>query len=152
MREMIATGDVPHCEECGGLVKPEIVFFGEQLPAAFFLNRMKPAEADLCIVMGTSLTVQPFASLPGFCAEGTPRVLINKERAGSLGSRADDVLLLAFVREKKTKYKWVKEIEFIKEIPKSASGKILRRLLRDRKSGADKAVVVRDAVGEKAML
>lgn len=60
--------------------------------------------------------------------------------------------LLAFVREKKTKYKWVKEIEFIKEIPKSASGKILRRLLRDRKSGADKAVVVRDAVGEKAML
>ncbi|KAJ9664868.1 hypothetical protein H2201_005089 [Coniosporium apollinis] len=60
--------------------------------------------------------------------------------------------LLAFVREKKTKYKWIKEIEFIKEIPKSASGKILRRLLRDKKSGADKVVVVRDAVGEKAML
>ncbi|KAJ9664877.1 Sir2 histone deacetylase Hst2 [Coniosporium apollinis] len=115
MREMIATGDVPHCEECGGLVKPEIVFFGEQLPAAFFLNRMKPAEADLCIVMGTSLTVQPFASLPGFCTEGTPRVLINKERAGSLGSRADDVLLLGdcdeCVRDLARACGWLEELE-----------------------------------------
>lgn len=44
--------------------------------------------------MGTSLTVQPFASLPGFCSEGTPRVLINMEKVGGLGSRPDDVLLL----------------------------------------------------------
>jgi NAD-dependent histone deacetylase SIR2 len=77
-----------------GLVKPDIVFFGEQLPHAFFVNRGLPSEADLCIVMGTSLMVQPFASLPGFCAEGVPRVLINLEQAGSMGSRADDVLLL----------------------------------------------------------
>lgn len=125
MREMIATGDVPHCEECGGLVKPEIVFFGEQLPAAFFLNRTKPAEADLCIVMGTSLTVQPFASLPGFCTEGTPRVLINREQAGSLGSRADDVLLLGDcddgVRDLARACGWLEELEALwaKTAPKT---------------------------------
>lgn len=36
-----------------------------------------------------------------------------------------------FVKKHKTKYKWVKEIEFIEIVPKSASGKILRRILRD---------------------
>lgn len=85
---------IPRCHFCKGLVKPEIVFFGEALPAAFFDNRDLPREADLAIVMGTSLTVQPFASLPGFAQEETPRLLINKERVGNLGTRADDVLLL----------------------------------------------------------
>ncbi len=75
MRELIAEKEVPECQipECGGLVKPDIVFFGEQLPEDFHRNRSLPASADLCIVMGTSLTVQPFASLPGFCSEGVPR-------------------------------------------------------------------------------
>jgi 4-coumarate--CoA ligase len=38
---------------------------------------------------------------------------------------------MEYVKEHKTKYKWVKEIDFIDVIPKSASGKILRRILRD---------------------
>ena len=45
--------------------------------------------------MGTSLSVQPFASLPGFVLEGVPRVLINLERVGGLGSRPDDVCILS---------------------------------------------------------
>jgi 4-coumarate--CoA ligase len=60
--------------------------------------------------------------------------------------------LIAYVKQKKTKYKWIKEIELVDEIPKSGSGKILRRMLRDRAAGAEKGLVVRDAVGEKAML
>lgn len=96
MKEAIHNRKVPHCliPLCGGVVKPDIVFFGEQLPMEFHLNRTLPSTADLCIIIGTSLTVQPFASLPSFCAEGVPRLLINLERVGSLGSRADDVLLL----------------------------------------------------------
>ncbi|OQV09718.1 AMP-binding enzyme domain-containing protein [Cladophialophora immunda] len=39
--------------------------------------------------------------------------------------------LIEFVQERKARYKWIAEIEFIDEIPKSASGKILRRVLRD---------------------
>lgn len=94
MQVKVHEGEVPHCKECGGLVKPDIVFFGEALPESFFLNRSLPAAADLCIVMGTSLSVQPFASLPAMCKPGVPRVLINMERVGGLGSRPDDVLLL----------------------------------------------------------
>ncbi|WEW57972.1 Sir2 histone deacetylase Hst2 [Emydomyces testavorans] len=94
MKRALEANDVPLCPECMGFVKPDVVFFGEALPSSFFLNRTLPAEAELCIVMGTSLTVQPFASLPALCREGTPRLLINLTRVGGLGSRPDDVLLL----------------------------------------------------------
>jgi NAD-dependent histone deacetylase SIR2 len=96
MKEAIRSKKVPRCitTTCDGLVKPDIVFFGEALPEAFHRNRAAPSMADLAIVMGTSLSVQPFASLPGFVSEGTPRLLINQERVGGLGSRPDDVLIL----------------------------------------------------------
>jgi NAD+-dependent protein deacetylase SIR2 len=96
MKKAVETGEVPHCTvpQCNGLVKPDIVFFGEALPETFFQNRHVPAMADLVIVMGTSLSVQPFASLPQFASEGVPRVLINKEIVGDFGSRPDDVIVL----------------------------------------------------------
>ena len=96
MKDMVEKMEVPKCvrKTCSGLVKPDIVFFGEALPEAFHRNRSLPAKADLAIVMGTSLTVQPFASLPSFVKEETPRLLLNFERVGGLGSRPDDVLLL----------------------------------------------------------
>jgi len=94
IKQHINEKKIPKCHECNGLVKPEIVFFGEALPRAFHDNIDLPAEADLAIVMGTSLTVQPFAGLPVSCKDGTPRLLINMERVGGLGGRSDDVLLL----------------------------------------------------------
>lgn len=121
IREAVHKGEVPHCltPQCNGLVKPDIVFFGEALPSEFFRNRELPAEADLCIVMGTSLTVQPFASLPSFCCDETPRLLINMERVGGLGSRADDVLLLgdcdAGVRKLAQALGWLEELEALWE-------------------------------------
>lgn len=49
-----------------------------------------------------------------------------------VGDAHDDVLdeLRGFVQEKKAKHKWVREFEAVPEIPKSASGKILRKVLR----------------------
>jgi acyl-CoA synthetase (AMP-forming)/AMP-acid ligase II len=52
--------------------------------------------------------------------------------------------LITYVKEKKVRYKAVKEVEFIDEIPKSASGKILRRMLRDKQKNAERGVVVRE--------
>lgn len=121
MRQAVSKRVVPHCltPQCNGLVKPDIVFFGEQLPEEFHQNRSLPGSADLCIVMGTSLTVQPFASLPDFCSEGVPRVLINLERVGGLGSRPDDVLLLgdcdAGVRRLAAALGWEKDLETLWE-------------------------------------
>lgn len=117
MRVAIEEKWVPHCVDssCNGLVKPEIVFFGEQLPAEFFENRNLPSEADLAIVMGSSLSVHPFASLPQFCEDRTPRLLINREQVGDLGSRPDDVLILddcdAGVRQLAEACGWLEELE-----------------------------------------
>lgn len=121
MHEKVDQGEVPRCD-CGGYVKPDIVFFGEALPSTFFDNRSLPAEADLCIVMGTSLSVQPFASLPSFVSDGVPRVLINMQRVGGMGSRPDDVLLLgdcdAGVRKFAKAMGWEEELENLWEATK----------------------------------
>uniref|UniRef100_A0A8D2M3F8 NAD-dependent protein deacetylase n=1 Tax=Zonotrichia albicollis TaxID=44394 RepID=A0A8D2M3F8_ZONAL len=78
MRERIFSSLVPKCEKCQGLVKPDIVFFGENLPSRFFAL----LESTLLIIMGTSLQVQPFASLISRVPTNTPRLLINKEKTG----------------------------------------------------------------------
>ncbi|KAG0650203.1 Regulatory SIR2 [Hyphodiscus hymeniophilus] len=117
MKKAVLEGEVPHClvPQCNGLVKPDIVFFGEALPEAFFQNRHVPAMADLVIVMGTSLSVQPFASLPLAVMEGVPRVLFNLETVGDLGSRADDVIELgdcdSGVRKLADALGWREELE-----------------------------------------
>ncbi|KAH7037274.1 DHS-like NAD/FAD-binding domain-containing protein, partial [Microdochium trichocladiopsis] len=117
MREHVELGDPPSCAQpgCEGLVKPDIVFFGEQLPSTFFDNRHVPAEADLVLVLGTSLSVQPFALLPGLAREGVPRVLFNLQRVGDLGTRPDDVLCLdscdAGVRRLAEHLGWIDDLE-----------------------------------------
>ncbi|KAJ3360748.1 NAD-dependent protein deacetylase sirtuin-2 [Kappamyces sp. JEL0680] len=75
--------DVVTCADCTGLVKPDIVFFGEQLPDRFHrLLHQDFRTCDALIVMGTSLKVQPFASLIDKVREDVPRLLINMEEAG----------------------------------------------------------------------
>ncbi|KAG8532625.1 uncharacterized protein KY384_002502 [Bacidia gigantensis] len=141
MKEAIASRAVPHCHNarCNGLVKPDIVFFGEALPKEFHANRALVCEADLCIIMGTSLTVQPFASLPGLCQDGVPRLLINLERVGGLGARTDDVLLLgdcdAGVRRLAESLNWMEELEDIMSPAKPSTLKntsTVNQLLRPR--------------------
>jgi len=63
--ERIIKSILPKCEECNeGIVKPDIVFFGEMLPERFQMFADRDFEqADLLIIMGSSLVVQPFASL-----------------------------------------------------------------------------------------
>nr|XP_034185859.1 NAD-dependent protein deacetylase Sirt2 isoform X3 [Osmia lignaria] len=80
----IIEGVVPKCEECNeGVVKPDIVFFGELLPERFhYLADRDFAEADLLIIMGSSLVVHPFASLVDRVRPNCPRLLINKEKVG----------------------------------------------------------------------
>ncbi|KAK3372366.1 SIR2 family histone deacetylase, partial [Podospora didyma] len=97
MREHVARAEVPRCiryPECSGLVKPDIVFFHEALPSLFYERMDLTISADLALVMGTSLQVHPFAGLPNMVPDRAPRVLFNMERVGTLGSQADDVLVL----------------------------------------------------------
>ncbi|KAH9480735.1 NAD-dependent protein deacetylase hst2-1 [Psilocybe cubensis] len=94
MKEHIFSMKIAKCEHCGGYVKPDIVFFGEELPEKFIRAIPNLRSADLLIIMGTSLTVYPFASLAQRVDESCPRVLINLDHVGDIGSRADDIVLL----------------------------------------------------------
>mmetsp|Transcript_26784 Transcript_26784/g.77374 ORF Transcript_26784/g.77374 Transcript_26784/m.77374 type:complete len:371 (+) Transcript_26784:74-1186(+) len=68
----------------GNLVKPKIVFFGEELPERFLsLHKSDLQSCDLLIVLGTSLVVQPFAGLVSKANFAAPRLLINREPAGT---------------------------------------------------------------------
>ncbi|XP_042201332.1 NAD-dependent protein deacetylase sirtuin-2 isoform X3 [Callorhinchus milii] len=81
MKDKIFTQTIPFCQNCYSLVKPDIVFFGEGLPEKFFeAMQMDFPSCDLLMIMGTSLQVQPFASLVNRVPRSTPRLYINKER------------------------------------------------------------------------
>ena len=51
---------IPVCSFCAATVKPDVVFFGEDLPQEYFLHSKDFPKADLLIIMGTSLQVKPF--------------------------------------------------------------------------------------------
>lgn len=88
-RDAVMKSEVPRCSTCSGLIKPDIVFFGEQLPARFFLHLTDFPRADLLFVMGTSLEVEPFASLVYAVSSSTPRVLINRDPVGPFLDSSD---------------------------------------------------------------
>lgn len=72
---------VPKCGLCGGeaTIRPDIVLYGEGLAQPAWSNAlMTSAQADLMIVVGSSLTVQPAASLPMYHS-GPGLVIINRD-------------------------------------------------------------------------
>lgn len=96
--ERVRGGELdPRCA-CGGSLKPDITFFGEPLPeAAFARARREAARADLLLVLGTSLTVQPAASLPSLCLRAGGQVVIVNDQPTDLDDRA--VLVLRDLEE-----------------------------------------------------
>ncbi len=89
-QELLDMDLVPHCS-CGGLIKPDVVLYGEALPEDTFSSAIEAiAKADMLIVGGTSLTVYPAAGLTRYY-RGKRLVLINKS-ATSLDSRANLII------------------------------------------------------------
>ncbi|KAI9240427.1 MAG: DHS-like NAD/FAD-binding domain-containing protein [Podila humilis] len=83
VKEHIMDSNIPYCKRCGGLVKPEITFFGEDLPSRFRDKAQTDfVDCDLLIVLGTSLKVEPFNKLITQVSTRCPRLLINREKAG----------------------------------------------------------------------
>lgn len=80
----------PKCEECDGLLKPDTVLFGEQLPDhALMRSKTAAQNADVFLAIGSSLTVEPAASLPRDALQrGATLVLANLEST-PLSTRAD---------------------------------------------------------------
>lgn len=78
---MLETHLPPTCSACNGMLKPEVVFFGESLPADVLSEAVRVTKAcDLFLVVGSSLVVQPAAGLPVLAKQNGARlVIINKE-------------------------------------------------------------------------
>jgi NAD-dependent deacetylase len=78
---MLETAEVPRCEHCGEAYKPDITFFGEMLPEKAFESSVELAQkADLMLVLGSSLTVHPAASIPPLTRRaGGELVIINAQ-------------------------------------------------------------------------
>jgi NAD-dependent deacetylase len=74
-------GEIPACRDCGGLVKTAVVSFGQPMPAGIMERaREETLACDLFLVLGSSLTVQPAASLPRIAYQaGIPLVIVNRD-------------------------------------------------------------------------
>ncbi|MFM2119418.1 MAG: hypothetical protein RL722_886 [Pseudomonadota bacterium] len=79
--------DPPLCRDCGGLVRPGVVWFNEMLPAAAWRSAERAAlGCDVFLSIGTSAQVYPAAGLPDLALErGVLVVVINPDLDGQLG-------------------------------------------------------------------
>ena len=118
------TGDVAIIDEDHHMtivdrVKELIKYNGFQVP---------PAELEALLITHPEVNDVAVIGIPDGSAGELPKAFIVR----SLGSEVTAENLQAFVAEHVASYKHIRLVEFIDEIPKSASGKILRRLLRDQ--------------------
>lgn len=79
LKEYVNSYPELRCDACGGLIKPDVVLYGEMLPQDVLQEAIKSIEqSDLLIVGGTSLNVAPASELHTFAAGKT--LLINKTK------------------------------------------------------------------------
>jgi NAD-dependent deacetylase len=74
---IVRSGEMPRCPRCGAVLKPAITFFGESLPADALRDAVKESQqADLMLILGTSLTVYPAASMPDYTIRNGGEIVI----------------------------------------------------------------------------
>lgn len=77
LSDYLATGRVPRCPACGGVLKPNIILFGEMLPIQVMNKAQLQARiCDLMIVVGSSLEVAPAGDLPLLAKQAGAKVII----------------------------------------------------------------------------
>jgi NAD-dependent deacetylase len=83
----------PYCEKCSGILKPDVVFFGEALPSLVLNNAIRHSrECDLLIVVGSSLVVYPAAYMPVYAKSAGARVVIVNLTSTEYDMMADEVI------------------------------------------------------------
>jgi NAD-dependent deacetylase len=86
---IVRAGDIPRCKKCDAVLKPDITFFGESLPAEALAEAIEEARsADLLLVLGSTLLVYPAATLPEYTLEHGGRLVIVNDMATHLDAAA----------------------------------------------------------------
>ena len=76
----LGAGEAPTCTVCSGLVKPDVVLFGEALDPSFERAQAATGACDLFVAMGTSLEVAPVSDLvPSVIDRGGKVVIVNRD-------------------------------------------------------------------------
>ncbi|MCL4396067.1 MAG: NAD-dependent deacylase [Chloroflexi bacterium] len=80
MSKFVEDGIIPTCEVCGGVMKPNVVLFGEMLPVGVMYEADQESRScDLMLVAGSSLEVAPASDLPFVAKEnGAFIIVVNK--------------------------------------------------------------------------
>ena len=79
----------PYCQ-CGGVIKGDVVSFGEPIPSDVLEGSQREAwKCDLMLICGTSAVVHPFASLPQMVGPGTIIIEVNGEPTPLTGGISD---------------------------------------------------------------
>jgi NAD-dependent deacetylase len=85
----VKKGEMPKCPKCGRVLKPAITFFGESLPVDALREAVSESQkADLMLVLGTSLTVYPAASMPEYTLRSGGKIVIINNMPTPLDGRA----------------------------------------------------------------
>jgi len=86
-------GRPPRCATCGAMLRPGVVWFGEQLPLVAHYRAEEAANTcDVCLVVGTSGLVYPAASLPGIAKDHGAKVIVVNPQPSALDQTADLVI------------------------------------------------------------
>ncbi len=92
LAQFLQDGLVPQ-HHCGGVLKPNVILFGEQLPVREYVSaQLAIKEADLILVVGSSLEVSPASDLPEIGLENGARLIIINYHPTYLDRRADLVI------------------------------------------------------------
>jgi len=87
---VVREGKKPLCPKCGRVLKPAITFFGEGLPADALREAVSESQkSDLMLVLGTSLTVFPAASMPEYTLRCGGKIVIVNNMPTPLDRRAE---------------------------------------------------------------
>ncbi|MBI4790892.1 MAG: NAD-dependent deacylase [Chloroflexi bacterium] len=93
MEKFLADGAVPKCEVCGGVMKPNVVMFGEMLPVSVMYEAEQESKTcDVMLIIGSSLEVAPAADLPLMAKKNGAKLIIVNKSPTSVDSHAAIVL------------------------------------------------------------
>lgn len=94
LQSYIETGAIPRCLNCNGILKPDVILFGEQLPqSAWYQAQRAVRQCDLMVVAGSSLEVLPVARLPMQALDRGAHLIIINNTPTYLNVRADVVIM-----------------------------------------------------------
>lgn len=89
----VERGELPHCSKCNGLMKPNVILMGEQMPQKAWNDAQRNSrQCDLMLVAGSSLEVMPVAGLPMQAIDRGAHLIIINNTDTYLSVRADVVI------------------------------------------------------------